>query len=88
MEYEPVIGLEVHVQLKTKAKMFARSAYYYGADPNTLTDPVVMGLPGALPVMNRQAIEQAVKVGLLLGSKIAPECKWQENITSQCLLIY
>ena len=79
MEYEPVIGLEVHVQLKTKAKMFARSAYYYGADPNTLTDPVVMGLPGSLPVMNRQAIEQAVKVGLLLGSKIAPECKWDRK---------
>ena len=79
MEYEPIIGLEVHVQLKTRAKMFAPSAYRYGEPPNTLTDPVVLGLPGALPVLNRYAIEQAVRVGLLLGSEIAPVCKWDRK---------
>lgn len=79
MEYEAVIGLEVHVQLKTRSKMFSRSAYRYGEAPNTLTDPVVMGLPGALPVMNHEAILQAVRVGLLFGSKIAPVCKWDRK---------
>ena len=50
MEYEPVIGLEVHVQLKTNTKMFTRAPYHYGAEPNTLTDPVVLGMPGTLPL--------------------------------------
>ena len=70
MEYEPVIGLEVHVQLKTNTKMFTRASYHYGAEPNTLTDPVVLGMPGTLPVMNRKAIEMTIQAGLLLGCKI------------------
>lgn len=52
MKYEAVIGLEVHVQVKTQSKMFTRVAAGYGHDQNTLTDPVVLALPGVLPVMN------------------------------------
>ena len=78
-EYEPVIGLEVHVQLKTKSKMFTRAAYQYGEAPNVFTNPVVMGLPGALPVLNKEAIEQTVRVGLMFGSKIADICKWDRK---------
>ncbi len=79
MEYEAVIGLEVHVQLKTESKMFTRAAYQYGDPPNTLTNPVVMGLPGTLPVMNKAAIEKTILVGLMLGCEIAEECKWDRK---------
>ena len=79
MKYEAVIGLEVHVQLDTKSKMFTRVGTGFGKPPNTLTNPVVLGLPGALPVMNLDAIEKSVKVGLLLGCKIAPICKWDRK---------
>lgn len=79
MKYESVIGLEVHVQLDTKSKMFTRVGTGFGKPPNTLTDPVVLGLPGALPVMNHGAIEKAIKVGLLLGCKIAKVCKWDRK---------
>lgn len=79
MDYEPVIGLEVHVQLKTNTKMFTRVPYQFGAEPNTLTNPVVMGLPGTLPVLNYAAIEQTVKVGLLFGANIAEVCKWDRK---------
>ena len=58
-KYEAVIGLEVHCQLRTASKMFSASAASFGESPNTQTDPVVLGLPGALPVVNRQAIEFA-----------------------------
>lgn len=79
MTYETVIGLEIHVQLKTRAKVFAPSAYLHGGalpenaeatqiPPNTLIDPVVLALPGALPVLNRAALEQAVRFGLLTGA--------------------
>ncbi len=79
MKYEAVIGLEVHVQLNTKSKMFTRVGTGFGKPPNTLTDAVVLGLPGALPVMNFEAIEKSIKVGLLLGSKIAKVCKWDRK---------
>ena len=79
MNYEAVIGLEVHVQVKTRAKMFSRVAAGFGAPPNTLTDPVVLALPGALPVMNQAAVEQAIRVGLMLGCEIAPVCKWDRK---------
>jgi aspartyl-tRNA(Asn)/glutamyl-tRNA(Gln) amidotransferase subunit B len=79
MNYEPVIGLEVHVQVKTRSKMFSRVAAAYGEPPNTLTDPVVLALPGALPVMNKAALDQVVRVGLLLGCDIAPVCKWDRK---------
>ena len=79
MKYEAVIGLEVHVQLDTKSKMFTRVPYGFGREPNSLTDCVVLGLPGALPVMNYEAIEKSIKVGLLLGCDIAETCKWDRK---------
>lgn len=74
-----MIGLEVHVQLKTRSKMFTRAPYQYGEPPNTLTNPVVMGLPGTLPVLNKEAIEKTIEVGLIFGCKIAEETKWDRK---------
>jgi aspartyl-tRNA(Asn)/glutamyl-tRNA(Gln) amidotransferase subunit B len=79
MEYEAVIGLEVHVQVKTHTKLFSGCPYRYGAEANTLTDPVVMGLPGALPVINREAIRQSIKTGLMFECHIADICKWDRK---------
>ncbi len=79
MNYEIVIGLEIHVQIKANSKMFTRAPTGFGADPNTLTDPVVMGLPGTLPVMNKRAIDQIIRAGLMLGCDIAPVCKWDRK---------
>jgi aspartyl-tRNA(Asn)/glutamyl-tRNA(Gln) amidotransferase subunit B len=79
MNYEAVIGLEVHVQLKTASKMFTRVAAGYGEPANTLTDPVVLALPGALPVMNKAALDQIIRTGLMLGCTIAPVCKWDRK---------
>ena len=67
----PVIGLEIHVQLKTRTKMFCRCAAGFGAGENTQTCPVCLGFPGALPVMNRRAIEWTIKLGLALDCEIA-----------------
>jgi len=69
--WEPVIGLEIHVQLKTRTKMFCRCPVGFGAGENTQTCPVCLGFPGALPVPNRQAIEWTVKLGLALGCEVA-----------------
>ena len=77
--YEAVIGLEVHVQIKTHSKVFTRVAAGYGHPPNTLTDPVVLALPGTLPVMNKAALDAIIKAGLLLGCDIAPVCKWDRK---------
>lgn len=79
MSYEAVIGLEVHVQIRTISKIFTRVAAGYGQEPNTLSDPVVLALPGALPVMNRAALDATIKAGLLLGCEIAPVCKWDRK---------
>lgn len=68
--YEPVIGLEVHAQLSTATKMFTAVPYRFGAEPNTLVDPVVLGLPGTLPVVNREAVACAVKLALAVGGRI------------------
>ncbi len=79
MNYEAVIGLEVHVQIKTRSKMFTRVATGYGHPENTLTDPVVLALPGVLPVMNKAALDAIIKAGLMLGCEIAPVCKWDRK---------
>jgi len=70
--WQPVIGLEVHVQLKTRTKMFCRCENGFGAEPNSQTCPVCLAFPGALPVPNRRAIEETIKLGLALGCEIAP----------------
>ena len=70
-EWEPVVGLEIHVQLKTRTKMFCRCENVWGAEPNTRTCPVCLAHPGTLPVPNGQAIAWAVKLGLALGCEIA-----------------
>jgi aspartyl-tRNA(Asn)/glutamyl-tRNA(Gln) amidotransferase subunit B len=78
-EYEAVIGLEIHVQLKTRSKMFTDAPAGFGHAPNSLTNAVIMGLPGALPVLNREAIEQAIRVGLIFGSKIPEVFQWDRK---------
>ncbi|MBD3275015.1 MAG: Asp-tRNA(Asn)/Glu-tRNA(Gln) amidotransferase subunit GatB [Candidatus Marinimicrobia bacterium] len=70
MEYEPVIGLEVHAQLATNTKLFCSCQYEYGADPNTQTCPICLGMPGVLPVLNKNAVSYAVKMGLATRCKI------------------
>jgi aspartyl-tRNA(Asn)/glutamyl-tRNA(Gln) amidotransferase subunit B len=79
MDYEATIGLEIHVQVKTRTKMFTAAPYEYGAAPNTQTDAVVLGLPGTLPVLNHAAIEKCAKLGLMLGCEIAEVCKWDRK---------
>jgi aspartyl-tRNA(Asn)/glutamyl-tRNA(Gln) amidotransferase subunit B len=70
--YEPVIGLETHVELGTTTKMFCGCPTAFGADPNTQVCPVCLGLPGSLPVTNEMAIEYTIKIGLALNCTIAP----------------
>ena len=72
-EWEPVIGLEIHVQLKTRTKMFCSCEAGYGGEPNTRTCPVCLAFPGALPVPNETAVEWTIKLGLALGCEIAEE---------------
>jgi aspartyl-tRNA(Asn)/glutamyl-tRNA(Gln) amidotransferase subunit B len=71
MNWEPVIGLEIHVQLKTRTKMFCRCANGFGGGPNTQTCPVCLAFPGALPVANKRAVEECIKLGLALECTIA-----------------
>jgi len=75
-DWEPVIGLEVHVQLATHTKIFSGSATAFGAPPNSLTDPLVMGMPGTLPVFNREVLELALKLGIATGSQIRAKSRF------------
>jgi aspartyl-tRNA(Asn)/glutamyl-tRNA(Gln) amidotransferase subunit B len=77
--YDVVIGLEIHVQLLTESKMFSWCGTEFGLPPNTQTDPVSLGLPGTLPVMNRKAFELALKTAVALGAHIAPYTKWDRK---------
>ena len=80
MNFEAVIGLETHVQLNTNSKMFSRSsAKYQNEEPNSIVDPTSMGLPGALPVVNKKAVESAIKIGLALDCKIAENTKFDRK---------
>jgi aspartyl-tRNA(Asn)/glutamyl-tRNA(Gln) amidotransferase subunit B len=79
MKYITTIGLEVHVQLKTRSKMFCACPVEFGAEPNTHTCPICLGLPGSLPVMNHEALRMTVLTGLMLGCDIAPVCKFDRK---------
>ena len=74
--YDPVLGIEVHVELGTNTKMFDGAPVTFGAEPNTQVTPVSLGLPGALPAVNRKAVESAIKIGLALNCEIAPLCRF------------
>lgn len=80
LDYEAVIGLETHVQLKTKSKMFSySSAEYQNAEPNSIVDPISMALPGTLPVVNKKAVEYAIKIGLALNCNITKITKFDRK---------
>jgi len=75
-QYEPVMGMEVHVELATETKMFSTSSARFGAEPNSHVDPVSLGLPGALPVVNAKGVEWAIKIGLALNCSIAESSRF------------
>ncbi len=78
-DWEVVIGLEVHVQLHTRAKVFASSPWGFGKEPNEQVDPVVLGLPGTLPVVNREAVEKPILFGLVVGASVPEHCSWDRK---------
>lgn len=75
-KYDPVMGMEVHVELATDTKMFSTSSTDFGAAPNSNVDPVSLGLPGALPVVNKKGVEWAIKIGLALNCSIAESSRF------------
>jgi aspartyl-tRNA(Asn)/glutamyl-tRNA(Gln) amidotransferase subunit B len=77
--YEAVIGLEVHAQLLTKSKIFCGCSAVFGAPPNSQTCPVCLGMPGALPVLNKRVVEFAIRSALALGCDIAPTCRFHRK---------
>jgi aspartyl-tRNA(Asn)/glutamyl-tRNA(Gln) amidotransferase subunit B len=84
MQTQLMVGMEIHVELATRSKMFTSAPNvahpdYYDAEPNTLVDPLVVGMPGTLPVLNKEAIEMAMMVGMALGCKIADRTKWDRK---------
>jgi len=79
VQWELVIGLEVHCQLNTQSKIFAPDAYSYGASPNSLSGPVTLGLPGVLPVLNQEVLHMAIRAGIALNCKIASVTKFDRK---------
>lgn len=79
IQYEAIIGLETHCQLSTETKIFSSSSTAFGAEPNTHIDPICMGMPGTLPVLNQKVLEYAVKAGLALNCQIAPYSKFDRK---------
>jgi aspartyl-tRNA(Asn)/glutamyl-tRNA(Gln) amidotransferase subunit B len=77
--YRVLVGLEIHVQLATRSKMFTGAANGFGGEPNSQVDEQVLGLPGTLPVLNKRAVEYSIKTGLALGCRIAPFTKWDRK---------
>jgi aspartyl-tRNA(Asn)/glutamyl-tRNA(Gln) amidotransferase subunit B len=77
--YDPVLGLEVHVELNTASKMFCGCSTAFGAEPNTQVCPVCLGLPGSLPVVNAKAVESAIRIGLALNCSIAEWCRFSRK---------
>ena len=78
-DYEIVIGLEVHVELKTKTKIFCACSNSFGAEPNTNVCPVCSGFPGMLPVLNQQVVDYAIRAGLALNCEISPYSKFDRK---------
>ncbi len=78
-KYEVVIGLEVHAQLKTKSKIFAPDGTEFGKEPNSETSPITLGMPGVLPVLNREAVNMGILTGLALNCTIPPRCKFDRK---------
>ena len=79
-QYETVIGLEVHVELATKTKIFCSCPTAFGGAPNTHTCPVCTGMPGSLPVLNKQVVEYALAVGLAANCQITQYCRFDRKI--------
>ena len=80
--WELVVGLEVHVELATKTKLFSGSPNRFGDEPNTNIDPVTLGLPGALPVLNQHAVELAMRIGLALNCTVKPSTFHRKTIST------
>lgn len=78
-KYEVVIGLEVHAQLKTKSKIFAPDGTEFGKEPNSETSPITLGMPGVLPVLNKEAVNMGILTGLALHCTIPPRCKFDRK---------
>ncbi|MGL5509743.1 MAG: Asp-tRNA(Asn)/Glu-tRNA(Gln) amidotransferase subunit GatB, partial [Microcoleaceae cyanobacterium] len=78
-EYEAIIGLETHCQLSTETKIFSPASTAFGGTPNTNIDPICLGMPGVLPVLNEKVLEYAVKAGLALNCQIAPHSKFDRK---------
>ncbi len=78
-KYEVVIGLEVHAQLKTKSKIFAPDGTEFGKEPNTETSPITLGMPGVLPVLNKECVNMGIKTGLALNCEIPSRCKFDRK---------
>ena len=78
-KYEVVIGLEVHAQLKTKSKIFAPDSTEFGNEQNTQISPITLGMPGVLPVLNKECVNMGIKLGLALNCEIPERCKFDRK---------